>query len=61
MVFVSQHTSSTFIFLKYKKKNKRAASLHTEQKPTPKKDGGKLNNIMCVIVFFSSAYTFGML
>jgi hypothetical protein len=37
MVFVADTHCSTFIFLKDKKKNKRAASLHTEQKPTPKK------------------------
>jgi hypothetical protein len=37
MVFVSDTHCSTFIFLKDREKNKRAASQHTEQKPTPKK------------------------
>jgi hypothetical protein len=37
MVFVADTHCSTFIFLKDKKKNKRAASLHTNKNPRQKK------------------------
>jgi hypothetical protein len=56
MVFVSQHTSSTFIFLKDKKKIKELQP-SARTKTHAKKDGGKLNNIMNLIVFFSLAHT----
>jgi hypothetical protein len=45
-LFLYPHTLQHIYFFERQKKNKRAASRHTEQKPTPKKDGRKLFNIM---------------
>jgi hypothetical protein len=47
-------------FFKDKEKNKRAVA-NTQYKILRQKNCLKLNNIMCVIVFFSPAHTFGML
>jgi predicted MPP superfamily phosphohydrolase len=55
MVFVADTHCSTFIFLKDKKKIKELQA-NTQNKNPRQKNCLKLNNIMCVIVFFSLAY-----
>jgi hypothetical protein len=49
------HLQHLYFFLKDKKKNTRAAATARTKTPA-KKDGGKLNNIMNLIVFFSLAH-----
>jgi hypothetical protein len=56
MVFVADTHCSTFIFLKDKKKIKELQA-NTQNKNPRQKNCLKLNNIMCVIVFFSPAHT----
>jgi membrane protein insertase Oxa1/YidC/SpoIIIJ len=55
MVFVATALAAHLFFLKCKKKNKRAAA-NTHNKNPRQKSCLKLNNIMCVIVFFSLAH-----
>ena len=46
---------------KHRHQKRQAAPKHLRSLYNSIKSGRKLNNIMCVIVFFSPAHTFGML